>query len=152
MRDFVRWLVLLTVLIATVACDSQQQADSSVAEELLIEAGWVRPMPPSMRMTAGYARLRNVTDQAIELCEVTSPSFGLIELHRTEVVDGMARMRQQLEFLIKPDETIVLEPGGLHLMLMRPSGAIAIGETITFEVVACDQRRWSVTAPVGEPQ
>ena len=50
---------------------------------------------------------------------VTSPEFGKVELHETTVEDGVARMRPLDSLVVPPGETVVLERGGKHLMLMR---------------------------------
>lgn len=80
-----------------------------------------RPMP-GMAMSAGYLSLTNNSDSPVRITHVTSPQFGSVELHKSTVEDGVARMRAIPELVIPPHGTATLERGGKHLMLMKPGG------------------------------
>ncbi len=99
--------------------------ESFVAEPLapLVATNVVvtRPMP-GMKMSAGYLSLTNNTGAPIRITRVTSPQFGLVELHESTIEDGVARMREIPELVVPPHGSATLERGGKHLMLMRPGG------------------------------
>ncbi len=99
--------------------------DSFVAEPLapLVASNVVvtRPMP-GMKMSAGYLSLTNNTSAPIRITRVTSPQFGMVELHESTIEDGVARMREIPELVVPPQGSATLERGGKHLMLMRPGG------------------------------
>lgn len=116
--------------------------------DLAFDAAWIRPLPPGMKMTAGFGQLRNTGTEAIELTAFASPEFGDISLHRTEVVDGMSRMREVVSLSIAAGETTELAPGGYHLMLMMPAGPISEGQTITVDVTTGDGRVFHFQLPV----
>lgn len=88
-----------------------------------------QPMP-GMQMTAGYLTLTNNTTQAINISQVTSPQFGSVEMHESVIEDGMARMYPLGELTVLAGKAVIFEPGGKHLMLMRPIGEF---ETVTLE-------------------
>jgi copper(I)-binding protein len=88
-----------------------------------------QPMP-GMQMTAGYLTLSNNTTQAIKITQVSSPQFDSVEMHESVVEDGMARMYPLGDLTILAGKTVQFEPGGKHLMLMRPVGEF---ETVTLE-------------------
>lgn len=134
-------MLALTAIITLSACQDGN---------LEIENAWLRPPPPGVAMTAGYATLRNGTDAQITLCAVHSPAFGQLELHRTELTDGVAQMRPQAQLVLKPGQQIELRPGGLHLMLIEPLADVAVGQLIEFELRACDGQRWPVSATVRQ--
>jgi copper(I)-binding protein len=117
-------------------------AAASPAEEagLAFDEAWVRPLPPGMKMTAAFGLLRNEGTEAIELTSFASPQFSDVSLHRTQLVDGVSRMREVPVLGIAAGETIALEPGGYHLMLMMPTGQLAAGQTVTVEMTASDGR------------
>jgi periplasmic copper chaperone A len=46
-------------------------------------------------MTAGYLRIYNPGPEPLVIVGAESPLFGSIEMHGTEMVDGVARMRHQ---------------------------------------------------------
>jgi copper(I)-binding protein len=121
---------------------------ASAEQELAFEAAWIRALPPGMKMTAGFGLLRNDGADTIALSAFSSPQFGDVSLHRTELVDGMSRMREVPSLDLAPGESIALEPGGYHLMLMMPVDPIAMGERITLDISADDGRVFRFELPV----
>jgi copper(I)-binding protein len=91
---------------------------------------WLRAAPPNAMMMAAYGDLNNDTDQQKVLIGAYSPDFGMVEIHKTIITDGMARMVHQAEIIIKPHGQLSFKPGGLHIMLMQPSKAIKPGDDI----------------------
>jgi copper(I)-binding protein len=83
-----------------------------------------------MQMSAGYLTFTNNSAQSITLTHVTSPQFGAVEMHESVVEDGMARMYPLGDLTILAGTTVQFEPGGKHLMLMRPVGEF---ESVTLE-------------------
>jgi len=51
-------------------------------------------------MLAGYATLKNNTDQDQTLTFAKSDQFKMVEIHKTIVVDGVAKMRRQDNLVI----------------------------------------------------
>jgi copper(I)-binding protein len=117
-------LTLVTAVAILVAACSIERVPL-VATDVSIK----QPMP-GMQMTAGYLTLTNNTTQAIKISQVTSAQFGSVEMHESVVEDGMARMYPLGELMILAGKAIVFEPGGKHLMLMRPVGEF---EAVTLE-------------------
>ena len=99
-------------------------------------------------MTAGFGVMNNPGSAAIEITSFTSPSFGDVSFHRTELVDGIAKMREVPVLSIAAGATVVLEPGSYHLMLMMPFGEIQPGQAITLEMTTADGRSFSFEAHV----
>ena len=81
---------------------------------------WVREAPPGMQVMGAFLKLKNNSDQAVVVIGSHSDSFAKVEIHRTEITDGKARMLHQKEIEIQPGEEKVFEPGGFHLMMMKP--------------------------------
>lgn len=103
---------------------------------------------PGRSMSAGYMTLTNNTKSPIAVTEVRSPQFGSVEIHRSSIEDGVARMRRIDTLEIPAGSTVTLERGGLHLMLMNARDdpdAVSLtfydGETLIMEVVANIVRR-----------
>src|SRR3546814_14091449 len=67
----------------------------AVAQHAAVEASgaWIRIAPPGAMMLAGYVTLTNSGDAVAELDSVHSAAFGSVEVHRTEVVDAVSRLR-----------------------------------------------------------
>ncbi len=100
-----------------------------------VREGWVRrPASKTMPMMAGFGRIVNRCPTPAIILAASSPSFGSVELHETRVVDGVSRMRPVPQLRLAPDGAAVLKPGGMHLMLMRPSAAALMpGSRIVIE-------------------
>lgn len=113
-----------------------------------IEAAWVREAPPGVPSLAGYLSLQNGCDAAVQVVDVESLDFGRPMIHRTEHAGGVSRMRPVGELVVEPGAALRFEPGGLHLMLMRPNRRFVAGDVVRFRLVLADGRRLYVEAPV----
>lgn len=109
---------------------------------------WVRAMPPGAGMTAAFGRLVNGGQEALEITGFTSPSFGDVSLHRTELVDGVSKMREVPALSIAPGEVVELKPGGYHLMLMMPKEEFLPGGHITVVMTASGGSSFRFDLPV----
>ena len=109
-----RFIVIAAILIG--ACSAEQQPPL-VATELVV----TRPMPGS-GMSAAYLSMTNNSEQTISITRVSSAQFDSVQIHESTLEKGVARMRALSELRIPPGETVTLQRGGKHLMLMRPTG------------------------------
>ena len=71
---------------------------------------------------------------------VRSPRFGEVSLHETRMVDGVSRMRELERLPVPAGGQAVLQPGGLHLMLIEPDAVLAEGERVPLVLVLDDGR------------
>jgi copper(I)-binding protein len=111
-------IALTIAVIGLLAACSVEKAPL-VATDMAI----ARPLP-GMQMTAAYLTLTNNTTQAITITRVASPNFESVEMHESVLEDGMARMYLLEDVTILAGASIRFEPGGKHLMLLRPTGTI----------------------------
>lgn len=114
----------------------------------VIESPWVRAAPPGAASLAGYLVLRNPCAAPVEVADVESKDFGMPMIHRTVIEDGVSRMRPAGKLVVAPGESLRFEPGGLHLMLMRPLGPLAEGDVAHVRLVLADGRRVYAEFPV----
>ncbi|HEU0153323.1 MAG TPA: copper chaperone PCu(A)C [Arenimonas sp.] len=114
----------------------------------MIESPWVRAAPPGAASLAGYLVLRNRCAAPVEVADVESMDFGMPMIHRTVVEDGVSRMRPAGKLVVAPGGSLRFEPGGLHLMLMRPLQPLAEGDVARIRLVLADGRRVFATFPV----
>ena len=108
MRGFI---LLFAMLLA--ACGAPESP--LVVSELEI----TKPLP-GMQMSAGFLIITNNTDETTRITSVSSPQFEVVEIHETTITDGISRMRELDALVIPGRSSVVLERGGIHLMLMRP--------------------------------
>lgn len=112
---------------------------------------WVRAVPPKARMTAGYLTLYNPGPDALVIVGAESPLFGSVEMHGTDTVDGVTRMRHRETITVPAGEAVSFEPGGLHLMLMQAVDDIPSSGTIEMALLLEGGERVEFLAPVGQP-
>jgi copper(I)-binding protein len=123
-----RLTLLSAIAILLTACSAERAP--LVATDITVK----RPMP-GMQMSAGYLTFANNSTQAITLTHVTRPQFATVELHESVVEDGIARMYPLADLTVLAGTTVKFEPGGKHLMLMRPVGEF---ESVTLEFHTVD--------------
>lgn len=102
-------------------------------------------------MRAGYLELVNGGRHVVVIDAVTSPAFGAAEIHEMRDVDGVARMRRLTRLDLPPGERVRLQPGGIHLMLFRPTQPLEDGAQVQVELSGPDGARISATLTVGDP-
>jgi hypothetical protein len=115
---------------------------------LSLDDGWVRGMPPGTNMTAAYGRFVNSGPDPIEIASFDSASFASASLHQTMIEDGTSRMKALRNWSIEPGANVVLEPGGLHLMLMQPTREIVVGSTVELSLTSTSGQVYKFTLKV----
>lgn len=144
MKNFqIHFLALVLILVTAASCRYSPEP-----AEPTFEDAWVRALPTGSGMTAGFGTLNNPGPDAVEIIGFTSPAFGDVSLHRTEMKDGMSTMREVKTFRIDPGSRLVLEPGGYHLMLMMPRGDVQAGQSVVLVMTLADGRTFSFEVPV----
>lgn len=132
----------------TLACLASAAVGAEKACAPVIESPWVRAAPPGAASLAGYLVLRNPCASAVEVADVESKDFGMPMIHRTVIENGVSRMRSAGKLVVAPGEALRFEPGGLHLMLMRPLRPLAEGDVARVRLVLADGRRVYAEFPV----
>ena len=109
---------------------------------------------PWSRATVGktgavYMTLRNDGTETDVVVGVESGAARKAEIHETIAAGDIMKMRPVDRLELAPGETVVLEPGGKHIMLMGLAGPLKEGEdvslTLTFETAGTVD----VVAPVA---
>lgn len=117
---------------------------AGAAQALDYTLGGINVMHPMAFETAknanvggGYMTIENTTNKADTLLEVRVDTIPRIELHRSETDEnGVARMIKQEGIEIPAGETVMLQPGGLHVMFMELGGdPFELGEEISATLV-----------------
>lgn len=107
----------------------------------------VVPSPAGQGPAGGFLTLVNGSDRRFTLVGASSPAAASVELHRSWIESGVAHMAPVPELAIAPGERVVLEPGGLHLMLFDAPG-LAPGDEVPLRLEFADAPPREVTARV----
>lgn len=118
------------------------------AAGLRVDGAWVREAPPGAAMLAAYLVVHNDGGRPRTLVSVDSPRFDAVMLHRSRVVDGVARMEHVEGIRIPPGGRVALQPGGYHLMMPAPEPPPRVGERIPLRLHFQDGETLRVEAPV----
>lgn len=113
-----------------------------------IRSAWIPEAPPTAGMLAGYLEIHNPGEATIVITGAGSAAFGMIEIHRTVQIDGVARMRRQERVEIPPGEAVRFEPGDLHLMLMQPEARLRAGDQVELHLIDDAGHEYPFTAEV----
>lgn len=105
-----------------------------------VRDGWVRVPPAGLPMAAGFGHFDNGCDTAATIVSASSPAFEETTVHATRIENGISRMRAVPELRVAAHSVAAFEPGGLHLMLMRPTRALHAGDKVPVEFRLADGR------------
>lgn len=105
------------------------------AGELTVTGAWARTTPPGATMGAVYLVIDNGSTKSDRLLKLRTPVASSAGVHRTELLDGIARMREVAVLHIAAGERIEFKPGGYHVMLTGLSKALVEGKTFELELV-----------------
>ena len=115
----------------------QLSAAEYKAGDLTVIHPWSRATPGAMRIGAGYMKITNAGEAADHLLQASSDIAERVELHRSTLEDGIAKMRPLDRIEIPARGTAELMPGGVHMMLVNLSKPLKAGDrfgaTLTFE-------------------
>ncbi|OBP16122.1 hypothetical protein A5320_01490 [Rheinheimera sp. SA_1] len=120
----------------------------SMATDIEIINATVRQPLPERTVSAGYFSIINTSSQAANLVAASSPWFEKVELHQHSYVDGMMRMEHVDGIVVAPNQTVHLQPGGLHLMLFTPKQPLQLDQRVPIELVFENGQKISVAAVV----
>ena len=135
---------LLSVVLAALVGCSADVAAPLVASNII-----VTPPRPGASMSAGYLRIQNNSRATIVLTSVTSPQYGRVEIHETVIENDIARMRPLDGLTIYAGQSVLLEPGGKHLMLMGPREPLTKGEKVDMTLTFKSGRQQTVSVQVA---
>ncbi len=144
MRFFLKTIIAL--MLGSVALSASAGGDIQVRDP------WVQAAPPNVKVLAAYLEIKNNGDKPRTLINVSSPAFEQIGIHRSVMHGNMAHMEHLEELNISPRSSVVLSPGGLHLMLMDAKKPLHIDDQVPMTLNFKDGEKIAVTAIVRSGQ
>ena len=120
----------------------------TAADEVHVNNPYVRAVPAMMKNSAAFMSLHNTGGVDHAIVAASTASAEVVELH-THTKDGnVMRMRRVDAITLKAGDTTVLQPGGLHIMLLGLTGALSPETSIDLELTFADGSRKAIVAPV----
>ena len=122
---------------------------SGAPPELHLSDAWARETVAGQTATAAYLSIANRGESPDTLVAVTAPVPARASLHTTSYAGGVARMRPLADGLdIPPGETVVLEPGGPHIMVEDLAERLVAGETLQLRLRFLRSGERDIAVPV----
>lgn len=129
--------VRIVFLVIGLVLAGSAQAHEYTLGGLTVSHPWARASAGRAKAGAAYLSLRNDGPAADRLLAVTTPAARKAAIHVHAMDGGIMRMRPAGAIEISPGAPVVLEPSGLHVMLMGLVARLEEGRTfrltLTFE-------------------
>ncbi|MCL1038624.1 copper chaperone PCu(A)C [Shewanella submarina] len=119
----------------------------SLAQEVQVDDGFVRAMPPTVPNSAAYMTLKN-PGKAKVLVGVRTQAAQEAQLHTLIEEQGMVKMRQVSEFSLPAEGELVLAPSGDHIMLLGLTQPLKEGEEVGLTLIFADESEQLISLPV----
>jgi len=101
--------------------------------ELAVRDAYVVPSPSGTGPAGGFLVIANGSDRERSLVGASTPACARVELHRSWLDGGVARMAAVDAMALPAGGELRLEPGGYHLMLFGPC-TLHEGERVTLRL------------------
>ncbi len=118
------------------------------AKDIKATDAYVPLSPPGSMAQAAYMQLENTTDKVRSVIGVEASGYGMAHLHSSGTKDGVATMAMVHQLDIAPGQSVSLEPGSFHIMLMRPAAMAQVGDTVDLTLLFADGDTLAVAAEV----
>ena len=117
--------------------------------EVFIEDAWSRASIGTSRPGVAYMTLRNTGAEPVVVTGLRTDLAMMPMIHATSTdAKGVTRMSHMEEVEIAAGETVALEPGGMHVMLMDLQRPMVEGESYTLSLDFADGTEASVDVPI----
>jgi len=133
-------------------CISTVLYAGSAADAVRAQDPYARAVPPGLPNSAAFLTLTNSGSEDHALVAVQSDAAKVAEMHTHTMEGGMMRMRRVDRIDLPGGESIRLQPGGLHIMLIGLDHQLLPDETISLTLVFEDGSRETLSAPVRKVQ
>ena len=124
-------------LVATLGMAAAAAAVEFTAGDITVGDPWSRATAGAAKNGVVYLTIVNRGSTADRLVAASAPVAGMASLHESAMEGGVMKMRPVRAVAVGPGETVVLRPGGLHIMLMNLKRPLREGEMfpvdLTFE-------------------
>src|SRR5690606_17740395 len=121
---------------------------AAASAEMVVEDAYVRAPPPGAPAGSAYMVLRNTADATVDLVGAESAAAGKITLHSTMNHGGMMHMMETETVAVPAGGEVVLQSGGMHLMLEQLTDEVVPGKEIELTLKFSDGSSVVVSAPV----
>jgi periplasmic copper chaperone A len=136
-----------TALILGLFCSSQVLAGTA-ADDISISDPYVRAMPPGQPTSLAFMGITNNSGQDHVLVDAEGTVAKMVELHTHTMKDDMMHMHKVEKVDLPAGKKVMLESGGLHVMLMGLKQDLKPGDSVALNLVFEDGSKKKLEVPV----
>jgi len=147
---FLRNLKLAIALLLLALPSPSWAEEAYQLGDLSITMPMARATLPNAPVGGGFVTVTNNGTADDRLISAASDVAGRVEIHEMAMDGDVMKMRELEEGLLIPaGETVVLQPGGYHLMFMKLNSALVEGDAFAVTLVFEDAGEIDVMMTVG---
>lgn len=131
----------MRALIATLATASlailitAASAHEFTAKGVTVAHPWARATPGGVKIGGAFLEMKAAKGHSDRLVSASSPVAGSVEIHNHIMDGGIARMRRVDGIKLPAGTSVVLSPGGYHVMLMDLKQPLKEGDLLKLTLV-----------------
>ena len=144
MKNLMPILFILLVFILS----SNTIAAIPASESITVIDPYARAVPPGQTVSAAFMQLENASGTMHSIVNATSPVSKAVELHTHVNEKGMMKMRRVEKIEIPANGKTVLQPGGLHIMLIDLHDKLKLDQKVPVTLEFEDGSSQKIEAPV----
>lgn len=137
---------------ASMSDDMDLQTWAEACATVHVVGAWARPAAAGMPNSAAYGLLLNLTDTEETLISASSDVAEAVELHEVVMGENDVMRMHPLEdgIAIPAGSATLLEPGGLHIMLINLNTELQADDTIELTLTFAESGELTLTVPIRE--
>jgi copper(I)-binding protein len=136
----VRIINILFVFFCLISSSSSWSACRS-PEEIVLSDVWVRENKQMHGNTAAFMEIHNRSSENLTLVRAEVNASHRVELHthKKDKCNNVYRMRPIKNIPVASGKTVILQPGGLHIMLMKIRKPLFEGQLVHIKLILEDK-------------
>jgi copper(I)-binding protein len=128
-------ICILGAFLFNVVANSNKNTNKEKQEPLQVVSATARPSLEGSYNSAAYLTIHNNTDSDITLIDAKAPSVANnVELHTIATDNGVKKMVKVNNLVIPQQGNLVMQPGGIHIMLMNLKDKLNSGERFNMTI------------------
>lgn len=124
-------VILVGLALALASGGRTAHADDGIR----IDGAWARATPAAARTAALYLTITNTGSAPDTIEGASTPVADKAELYEMTMENGVMEMRPVPSLTLAPGKSLVLKPGGYHLMLTGLKAPLKGGQTVPVTVI-----------------
>ena len=124
---------------------------AGAADQVSVQNPYVRLAPPNAPATGAFMVIKNNGDKDVKVLKADNPVSRVTELHTHLNEGGVMKMRPVPAIEVKAKGEAVLQPGGLHVMMIDLKAPMKEGDVVPITLTFDDGSSKQVDAKVVLP-